>query len=307
MPSISYDIAVIGEVNPDLIITGGVFPEFGQVEKLVDSASMTIGSSSAIFACGAARLGLRVAFIGKIGGDIFGQFMRRSLEGYGIDTHGMIVDRDCPTGISIILSKGRDRAILTYPGTIPKLTRGEVDYEIICKSRHVHVGSYYLQDALRPGLPDLFSKAHKAGASTSLDTNFDPTGRWNGGIKELLGRVDVFLPNAVECQAIAKATDLDTAVTILSKNVKYLGVKDGKNGALLSFERKIFKVEAIKVDILDTIGAGDSFDAGFIYGYLAGWEPEKILKFANACGGLSTRRAGGTAGQATLTEAQSYL
>jgi sugar/nucleoside kinase (ribokinase family) len=302
-----FDVVVVGELNPDLILSGDVIPEFGQVEKLVNQAVLTIGSSSAIFACGAARLGMRVAFIGKVGGDLLGEYMCRSLNEYGIDTSGIVLDKLTPTGVSVILSTGVDRAILTYPGTIPDLKYSEINQEIIKKARHLHVGSYFIQKTLRPDLPILFDRAHAWGLSISLDTNFDPTGRWDGGLDKLLGNVDVFLPNAVECQGIAGEPNFEQALENIQSKVKFLGVKLGENGAILCHGSKKYSCEPIDVLVVDTVGAGDCFDAGFIYGYLAGWDPLHILKLANICGGLSTRQAGGTAGQPTLDEAVSYL
>jgi sugar/nucleoside kinase (ribokinase family) len=302
-----FDVAVVGELNPDLILSGNVTPEFGQVEKVVDHGTLTIGSSSAIFACGVARLGLRVAFLGKVGDDLFGEFMRRSLMQYGIDIKGITVDVETPTGISVILSKGPDRAILTYPGTIPTLKAAELDPGIIRSSRHLHVGSYFMQTAIQPDLAKLFDQAHEWGLSTSLDTNYDPTEIWNNDIDQVIGKTDVFLPNTVECLAIAKTKLLEPAIQYLQKRVRYMAVKQGENGALLCIDSKIIRTEAINVEVCDTVGAGDSFDAGFIYGYLAGWEPEQMLKFANICGGLSTLKAGGTAGQPTLEEASEFL
>lgn len=112
----NIDVVVVGELNADLILTGEVAPQFGQAEKLVDDATLTLGSSSAIFACGVARLGLRVAFIGKIGNDEFGRFVKGYLENRGVDTSGVVVDEGIKTGLSVILSRGNDRAILTYSG-----------------------------------------------------------------------------------------------------------------------------------------------------------------------------------------------
>ncbi len=302
-----FDVAVVGELNPDLILSGNVTPEFGQVEKLVEQATLEIGSSSAIFACGAARLGLRVAFLGKVGDDLFGEFMRHSLKQYGIDTNGIIIDKETPTGISVILSRGGDRSILTYSGTISQMEVAEIDPILIRLSHHLHVGSYFMQTALHPDLPKLFEQAHEWGLTTSLDTNYDPAGKWNNGLGELLGKVDVFLPNALECRGIAGTHKLEAAIESLQKRVSYLAVKLGENGALLCADSKMIRAQAINVEVCDTVGAGDSFDAGFIYGYLAEWEPERMLKFANICGGLSTQKAGGTAGQPTFEEASGYL
>jgi len=307
MESRRFDVVVVGELNPDLILSGDVLPEFGQVEKLVNQSVLTIGSSSAIFACGAARLGLRVAIIGKVGGDLFGKFIVQSLDEYGIDTSGVVVDKITPTGVSVILSTGNDRAILTYPGTIPLLEYSEINLDIIKKARHLHVGSYFIQETLRPDLPILFDRAHAWGLSVSLDTNFDPAGKWDGGLDKLLGNVDVFLPNAVECQGIARDPNLDQALDYIQSKVKCLGVKLGGNGAILCQGSKKYNCEPIDVAVIDTVGAGDSFDAGFIFGYLAGWDAMQILKLANICGGLSTRQAGGTAAQPTIDEAMSFL
>ncbi len=307
MESKQFDVVVVGELNPDLILTGNVLPEFGQVEKIVHQANLTIGSSSAIFACGAAKLGLRVAFIGKVGQDLFADFMCRSLTDLGIDMQGVVVDPKVATGISVILASGTDRAILTYPGTIPCLEYADINQAIISQARHLHVGSYFIQDALRPGLPRLFDDARAHGLSISLDTNYDPQNRWEAGIGEILPKVDLFLPNAAELMGIAGDDDLDRAIAQYQTVVNYLAVKLGKDGALLCHDQQIFRQPPIQVSVVDTVGAGDSFDAGLIYGYLAGWQVERMLKLANICGELSTRRAGGTAGQPTLDEALRYL
>jgi sugar/nucleoside kinase (ribokinase family) len=303
----SFDIAVVGELNPDLILSGDVHPEFGQTEKLVDSAALTIGSSSAIFACGAARLGLKTAFLGKVGDDLLGSFMIQSLEKYHIDTRGIVIDKEIPTGISVILSTGVDRAILTYPGTIPRMKYSELNLDIIRQARHLHVGSFFIQEALHPDLGNLFGAAKKHGLSISMDTNFDPDEEWDGRLRELIPMLNVFLPNEIECRRISRKSSLDDAIDDLGQIVEYLGVKCGSDGAFLTYQSTQFRADALPVKVVDTVGAGDSFDAGFVYGYLAGWQPERIIKFACICGSLSTRRSGGTSAQPTLDEAMSYL
>jgi sugar/nucleoside kinase (ribokinase family) len=307
MKSRKFDIVVVGELNPDLILSGNVVPEFRQVEKMVNNAILTIGSSSAIFACGAARLGLHVAFIGKIGKDQFGRYMLHSLEGYGIDTSGIREDNQTATGLSIILSTGSDRAILTYPGTIPLLQLSDINQDILAQARHLHVGSYFIQESLHPDMALLIEMAHKFGLSVSLDTNYDPSEKWDDGIVQLIKNVDIFLPNEVECQAIAGKTNLEEAINYLGKMVKLLGVKLGVKGAILYRGSRNYQIKPIPVETVDTIGAGDSFDAGFVYGYLANWDPKRIIKFATICGSLSTRKSGGTAAQPTLEEAICYL
>src|SRR5512145_342785 len=163
IPDPSFDILVAGEINPDLILSGGVIPAFDQTEKLVDSAALTVGSSSAIFACGARRLGLKVAFIGVCGDDVFGRFMLDEMRTRGVNVSNVIVRADGQTGLSVILNRGTDRAILTHPGLIPALRASDIPDALLREARHLHVASYFLQTDLQPELPDLFRRAHSLG------------------------------------------------------------------------------------------------------------------------------------------------
>lgn len=303
----NFDVVVVGEVNADLILQGDVTPVFGQVEKLVDDATLTIGSSSAIFACGAARLGLRVAFIGKVGDDTFGRFMVNALAERGIDVRGIVVDPALKTGLTVILSRGQDRAILTHLGAINALRAAEIDMRTIAHTRHLHLGSYYLLDALRPDIPKLFAQARALGLTVSLDTNYDPAEHWEGDIEETLKNVDIFLPNELELTAIARRTEWHTALQVLSLRTPTVAVKRGADGAAVRRGAVELEVHPEPLAVIDTTGAGDSFDAGFVYGHLAGWDLERTLRFAAACGALSTQAAGGVAAQPTLTEAIAFM
>jgi sugar/nucleoside kinase (ribokinase family) len=276
-----FDLLVVGEINPDLILRGDVTPAFGQVEKLVDDATLTIGSSSVIFACGVARLGLRVAFAGVVGDDVFGQFMVSQMLARGIDTSAIVLEPSLRTGLSVILSRATDRAILTFAGSIAALRYEQIDLAMLDRARHLHLGAFFMLDALRPDVPRLFSEARQRGLTTSLDTNYDPTERWDGGLRQVLPLVDVFLPNEAELCAIV-----------------------GSQGGVARRGSTIAHAPALPVAVVDTTGAGDTFDAGFIYGFLHGWELAATLRLACACGSLSTRAAGGTAAQPTLAEAQ---
>jgi sugar/nucleoside kinase (ribokinase family) len=296
-----YDVLVAGEINPDLILSGDIEPEFGQVEKLIDSAELVIGSSSVIFACGAARLGLKVAFIGKCGSDLFGRFMLEEMSSRGIDTSAVIVDKTGKTGLSIILNRGGDRAILTQPGLIPALTANEIPDDLLEHSRHLHVASYYLQESLQAELPALFDRAHTFHATTSLDTNYDPDERWLN-LDNLLTRTDVFLPNETEALALTCTKDIFLAAKKFNEQAKTVAIKRGATGALAMHSGKCILMPAKPVQVIDTVGAGDSFDAGFIYGYLNEWPIERSLQAAIICGAFSTRAMGGTAAQSTLEE-----
>lgn len=301
-----FDLLVIGEINPDLILGGGdVVPAFGQAEKLVDSALLTIGSSSVIMACGAARLGLSVAFMGLVGDDEFGRFMLAAMQVRGLDTRACVVSGAVSTGLSVILAQPHDRAILTYPGAIPLLSADHLDLSLLRQARHVHVGSYFLQDALRPDLPRLFAQARELGLSTSLDPNWDPAGTWDVG--DILPHCDLFLPNQAELARISGSDDLTAGLDWFAARVPTLAVKLGKQGGAARQGGATVTAPALPVEVVDTTGAGDSFDAGFVAGYLRGYSLPDALALACACGSLSARGAGGTAAQPTLAEARAAL
>ncbi len=303
-----FDVAVVGEINVDLILQGNVEPEFGQVEKIVQDCRLSVGSSAAIFACGAARLGFRTAFIGIAGEDTFGRFMVAEMEARGIDTAGVILKSGLDTGISVILARQTDRAILTYPGSIPELTLADIDLSILSRSRHLHLASYFLLERLRPDVPVLLEKARELGCSISMDTNYDPAQQWNSGLLDVFKQVDIFLPNETEIKAITRQTDLAKAIDAILQRGPVVVVKLGRDGAIAkSPGGDAIQQQALQVQVVDTVGAGDSFDAGFIYGYLSGLDWHQSLKLATICGSLSTQKSGGTRAQPTLDQAYQYL
>ncbi len=301
-----YDILVAGEINPDLILSGDVMPEFGQVEKLVDSAVLTIGSSSAIFACGAARLGLKVAFIGVCGDDVFGRFMLDEMQKRNVDIGNVIVRPGGYTGLSVILNQASDRAILTHPGLIADLQASSISDSLLRQAQHLHVASYFLQTKLQPDLPNLFRRAHSLGLTTSLDTNYDPSEKWLG-FDELLSVTNVFLPNQTEALSLTQSADVESASKWLAQKSKLAVLKLGADGALACMDDSVIHAKSIPVNVTDTVGAGDSFDAGFLFGHLNGWSLEKSLRLACVCGALSTQKTGGVNGQPTLDEAMKYV
>lgn len=303
-----YDLLVVGEINPDLILRGeDLDPAFGQAEKLAEGASLTVGSSSVITACGAARLGLRTAFAGLVGDDLFGHFMLDALRARGVDATACRVDRSVQTGFSVILSQPADRAILTFPGSIAALRLGDLDTDVLGRARHLHVGGFFLLDALRPDLAELFYRAKAQGLSTSLDTNWDPSGRWDGGLERVWPVCDVFLPNEAEACRVARVQTLESALERLSRKIPTVAAKVGARGGVVRRGPTTFTAPPPAVNVVDTTGAGDSFNAGFLFGYLRGWPPEQALRLACACGSLSARGPGGTEHQPTLEEAWRVL
>ena len=300
-----FDLLVLGDCNPDLVLRGDhVEPAFGQAERLVDEASMVVGGSGAILACGAARLGLRVALAAVVGDDIFGRFMREELEARGVDTSAVVVDSERPTGVTVVLSGSQDRAMLTSPGAIASLNRTMISDDLLERSRHIHVSSYFLQRSLVSELPALFRHARAGEATTSIDPNWDPSGRWDDGLLATLPEVDVFLPNEMEALSLARISSVEEAIGRLrAAGAGTVVVKAADHGAIAAQASDLVRLGAFPVEVVDSTGAGDSFDAGFLAGFLAGESVRRCLEIGNACGALSTLGVGGTATQPTMVEA----
>jgi sugar/nucleoside kinase (ribokinase family) len=303
-----YDLLVVGEINVDLILQDNVIePQFGR-EILVQDALLTMGSSSVIMACGAARLGLRVAFFGLLGDDELGAFMLRQMAARGVDVSPIKPDPALRTGLTVSLSTAQDRAMITFMGTIDQLRAEQAPLDDLAQGanparRHLHIGSFFLQSKLRPGLPELLCRAKAHGFTTSLDFGWDPEGRWNGDLAKAMVYADVLVPNETEALHITGAETPEQALETLAALVPVVAVKLGPRGAIAARGAERAGAPATPAEVVDTTGAGDSFDAGFIYGYVRGWSLERALRLACACGSLSTRANGGTTAQATLEEA----
>ncbi|WP_433296178.1 carbohydrate kinase family protein [Actinoplanes sp. CA-030573] len=308
-----FDVLVVGDANPDLLLRGDVRPRFGQAEQLLTAADLVLGGSAAITAVGCAKLGLRTALLAAVGDDVFGGLVRAELDRAGVtlltaDPHG------APTGITVVLSEKDDRGMLTLLGTINALRPGDVTDELLSRARHLHVASMYLQPALAAGLAGVMSRARRQGLTTSLDTNWDPAGKWES-ITEVLAHTDVFLPNANELRAIAGVDDTDEAAKILMKTGGTVVMKDGAEGGRAWWpgdgssetpggDSGVASCAApgLAVDVVDTTGAGDSFNAGFLAARLSGKDMPESLRWAAVAGSLSTRAPGGTGAQATRAD-----
>jgi sugar/nucleoside kinase (ribokinase family) len=297
MPAVAaIDLLVVGDCNPDLLLVGGdPVPEFGQREQLVDRAVLTIGGSASITACGAARLGLSTALVAAVGRDHFGSHVLDEVAARGVDVSACPRRDGDPTGITVVLARGDDRAILTSIGAIAALTAADVDGDLLRSARHLHIASYFLLHGLHPGLPDLVSTARAAGVTVSLDPQDDPAGRWESGLPELVRNVDLLFVNERESAAI----DTSGCPLVVTKR--------GPRGALARTPQGEVDHPAVPVAMVDATGAGDSFDAGFLTAWLDGRPVADALALACACGALSTRTPGGTDAQPTLDEAMAAL
>jgi sugar/nucleoside kinase (ribokinase family) len=300
------DIAIAGEINLDLILYG--LPEQMPTERelLASDFAITLGSSSAILAHNLAALGSHVGFVTKVGDDSFGAAAMERLRERGVDltriAHGV------KSGVTLILPHGAQRHILTYPGTISELRFEDLDLDYLASARHFHMSSLFLQRDLLPRVPELFRRMKSAGLTTSLDTNDDPDDRWDGALLEaVLPHVDILLPNEREAMKMSRTSDVERALSDLSKQVRTVVVKMGASGAVAISGEQRFAAAAVPVMVVDPIGAGDSFDAGFLHQFLRGADLATCLANGNLCGAFSTTACGGTEAFRDTARMQEFL
>lgn len=296
-----------GEINVDLVLQDKTaFPVLGK-EVLVRDSQLVLGSATAIMAMGLARLGTPVAFVGRVGDDVWGRYCLEDMAGRGIDLSRVIRGGGLKTGITVSITHPGDRALVTYLGAISALTGADVPDSAMAGLDHLHVSSFFLQEGLRPHLPDLFARARRAGLTTSLDTGFDPSGQWDGGLRATLRETDLFFPNEVELAALSGCKDPAQGLRKLDNGRTRVVAKLGQDGAMTLDGEKVVHVPAYPVETVDTTGAGDSFNAGFLHRWLPGAPLVECLRLGAACGALSTLGLGGTAAQPTLAEAEALM
>lgn len=303
------DIIVTGELNVDIILNSiNGFPEMGK-EILAGSLDMTLGSSSAIFAGNLSSLGSKVAFIGKIGRDGFSSTVLESLQKLGVDTSHIIRSDVFNTGATIVLNYGNDRAMVTYPGAMEDLKAADIDLRFLSNARHLHFSSVFLQPGIRPSLPWLFAQAKSMGLTTSLDPQWDPEEKWEINAAELFPYLDVFMPNMAEFLNITTSETLEKGI----EKIKHLApelilvIKDGTNGAYAwNGSRLLHQPSFLNENPVDCIGAGDSFNAGFIRKFTSGASLEESLEYGAITGAVSTTCAGGTGAFADMKKAGEF-
>ncbi len=290
-----FDVTAVGELNLDLILYGLPAELEPERELIADRLALTLGSSSAIFAHNLSVIGSKVGFISRIGTDPLGQIALDRLAEGGVDVSKVRkVAGPTSTGLTVILPRTGFRNILTYPGTMFEMCFEDLALEYLASSKHFHLSSYFLHRALRPRIAELLKKIQEAGVTTSLDTNDDPEDLWEKDALEALRYVHVFMPNEREAKKIAREDDFDAAVEKLSGLVPVLAVKLGPKGALVRRRKETFLAPPIAVEAVDPVGAGDSFDAGFLHKFVRGADLAECAAFGNLAGAFSTTRPGGT-------------
>jgi sugar/nucleoside kinase (ribokinase family) len=288
------DCLVVGETNVDMIIGASVRLEPGK-EKLANDIRLVLGGSSSITAFNLAALGAKVGFVGVIGHDIFGDFIEQRLAFAGIDLKGLRRDKTTRTGITVWFDEKGRRSGITYPGTIPLLRVRDIPTHQLRLARHVHVGHYFLLTHLHPDAPAFFKRVKNMGLTTSLDCNYDPSEKWNSRIEQALRYIDIFFPNGQEALLLTGCRSVEAAARQLGKLARIVAVKLGAKGVLVFHDGQTFRLPARRVRVVDTTGAGDSFNAGFLSQFVQGASLRVSTNAGLAAAARCVAKIGGTA------------
>lgn len=292
------DVLSVSDMCVDLILQGNVRPQFGQVEQIIENYVLELGGSANIFISQMAKLGAKAGVIGWVGKDSFGEFVTSTLKNIGVDLRYLKWHPTTKTGIGVALTEKQDRAILTYPGTIDATTPDDILPAVALEARHWHIASYFLLRALRPYWKDWLQHCKNAGITTSLDTNWDPENRWEG-VHDLLPLVDIFLPNEAEAMHLTGEQDCFKAAEKLARAGGLVVIKRGSKGTIAVKGERLWQLEVNDKSVLiaDAIGAGDNFDAGFVWGQMLGRSVEASLELGHRCAVSSLAEPGGIRGQ----------
>ena len=307
-----FDILALGELNVDLLLNRiGGFPEIGK-EIFAQEMTLTLGSSTAIFAANAATLGPKVSFLGMIGRDSFGDVVKSSLRQRKVDISNLIEVDDAATVLTAILNYDNDRANVTYPGAMSRMGVKDIRPEIIREAKHVHISSIFLQETLHRELYEIVKLVKDCGATLSMDVQFDPEETWEFDCAQILPLVDIFMPNEQELMAITRKDSVEEAIAVIRPYANVTVVKMGTRGSLVvTREQEHFLPAMLNKSVVDAIGAGDSYNAGFITGYVQGKDLETCQWLGNLTGAINTTAAGGTGAfsskEAVCQAAQQYF
>jgi sugar/nucleoside kinase (ribokinase family) len=302
-----FDVTLAGDTCLDLMLYGLPDELPPERELLASRIAIRVGGSGAITAHNLAALGNSVGFITAVPGDDFGKLCQSELQAAGVDLSSCVPVRELQTGVTVHLQHSQLRHMFTYAGATFHLAFDDLDLDYLSNARHFHMSSYYLQRALTPRIPELFAKLKQAGLTISLDPNDDPSNQWDRQILEALRFVDVLMPNERETCMLAGEDDLDRAIAILRDLVPLLVIKRGADGAFAFCGSETWHTPIHSVEVIDAVGAGDSFNAGFLHAWLRGWPIDKALAFGSRTGAWSASASGGTAAFRTAASVRTNM
>ncbi len=283
-------------------------PERGRLQ-LVEGIDLHSGGPAHTTAVALATLGVETAVVGRVGEDPFGAFLIEVLGRHGIESH-VRRDGEAATSMTIVaVGSGGERSFLHLVGANGTLVAGDVADALLARTRHFHLGGYFLMPSLdgEPGAA-LLRRAKAAGCRTSVDLAWDAQGRWMAALAPCLPHLDLLFGNRDELAAVTGLErPSDMAAEVRRRGVGLVAVKLGEDGAYVEDEAWRGHVPAFAVDPIDTTGAGDAFCAGFLAGWFGGWDLAETTRFANAAGAMCVTAVGGSAGVRSRSETLAFM
>jgi len=287
-----FDAVCIGHILYDTRSFVEEFPKPDKMSFVKGVITHSIGGSATNVACNLSKLGMKTALIGKIGYDDHGQYLLEQLKFYGVESKYVKITTEKPTGVSmIVIDKSGEPLMFEMVGANEPLHKSEIPKEAIKNSSHLHMSGTTLET---------LAYAARLAKRMKKTVSFDPgRSKSREGFKKLfpiLKNVDVLITTRVELTRIVSHPEYEfqKALEFLRKKLKskMILVKGGKDKTLVYLDKKAFSVSTIEVKVVDTIGAGDAFTAGFLHKFLRKEKIEECVKFANACGALKVTREG---------------
>jgi sugar/nucleoside kinase (ribokinase family) len=294
----SHRISTLGILVADAVARPVDEAPSGNTLQLVDEIAIEVGGSALNTACCLRRWGQRVAVFGKVGGDALGDWLLASMDEHGIDRTGVIRSPDEATSASLVLVDSKaERAFIHSMGANGTLATGELDLDRLLEADALHVaGALVLPELDGEPMAELLARACDAGLLTSLDTTFDPAGRWER-VHPCLPYCDVLAPGIEEARGITgEIHPEDVAAALLERGVGRVALTMGEQGSWVADRHESFHTPAFPVSAVDGTGAGDAFAAAFLLGTLRGWPLQRTADVASSAGALATTRVGATAG-----------
>ncbi len=295
-------ILVFGDANLDIFISGKREIPAAGTEEYVKEMPYAVGGGAALVVMGLGKLGCNAAYCGTLSGDMMGRMIATSMKDVGIDLSMATIDNDVQSGISLSFTDEKDRSFISFAGSIAKNDVDMLRRLDFSSIGHVHITGYNAKDHEKYLNILKFIKA-QGDITTSYDVAFDETGLWNPALKELMPYVDVFFMNEVEAAGYSGGKNPEEAAEYFADFGNAIVIKAGSKGSFLKVKGEELICEKVTpVKAVDTTGAGDSFNAGFLWAYTSGLDGRTALRCGNYCGGRCVTAKGGNTAFPSLRE-----
>jgi len=304
------DVVCVGILVADMFVPPVPrLPDEGQV-LLVDNILLDTGGCAANTGVDLCKLGANTAVIGKVGNDVFADFVRQDLSAKGLDVSAIRVSTTAPTARTVILPvTGQDRRYIHSVGANAEFGIDDIDLNVVAEAGVLYVGGYLAMPGLDlAGLVRLLSYAREHGVKTLLDVAGVQPEHSLGDVQDALPYADVFLPNDDEARLLTGEMDaMRQADLFLDRGAGTVVVTQGAQGAIVRTKDQALGAGVFAVNVVDPSGSGDAFDAGFIIGMLEGWNLVRTITFASAIGAAACTQRGCTPGVFTREEAFAFI